>query len=85
MRNLLKRSGLSASKASQKLQQSLLFGEVLSNEIKQTVLERKNKRDSMRRILKETFGESVDQFTLQPPKQTTIDENFQLLHQKLSN
>ena len=64
MRNLLKRSGLSASKASQELQQSLLlsllFGEVLSNEIKQTVLERKNKRDSMRRVLKETFGESVD-------------------------
>ena len=60
MRNLLKRSGLSASKASQELQQSLLFGEVLSNEIKQTVLERKNERDSMRRVLKETFGESVD-------------------------
>ena len=33
------------------MQQSLLFEEVLSNKIKQTVLQRKNKRESTRRIV----------------------------------
>ena len=47
--NLLKQSGLSPNKASKELQQPLLLAEVTSVETKQTVLERKNKRESIRR------------------------------------
>ena len=48
---LLRSNGLSPSKTSRQLQKSLLFSEVVSREIKASVLERKNKRESIRRIL----------------------------------
>ena len=48
---LLRSNGLSPSKTSKQLKKSLLFSEVVSKEIKASVLERKNKRESIRRIL----------------------------------
>ena len=48
---LLRSNGLSPSKTSKQLKKSLLFSEVVSKEIKSSVLERKNKRESIRRIL----------------------------------
>ena len=84
--NLLKRSGLNPSKASKELQQSLLFADVLSNEIKQTVLERKSTIESIRRV---ASGDILRRCRLihfaASDKQITIDENFQLLHQKSLN
>ena len=48
---LLRSNGLNPSKTSKQLKKLLLFSEAVTKEIKASVLERKNKRESIRRIL----------------------------------
>ena len=52
---MLKRSGVSPSKASKEFQQSLLFAEALSNEIKQIVFLRKKKKETIRGVASGNF------------------------------
>ena len=49
--NIFRRGGLSPGKASRVIVKTLLFAEVVSEEIRASVLERKNNRESIRRLL----------------------------------
>ena len=74
----LRSNGLSPSKTSKQRKKSLLFSEVVSKEIKASVLERKNKMESIRRILSGKILRKyklINLLMMQQQKQAVIAEN----------
>ena len=62
--NILRRGGLSPGKASNYIVKTLLFAEVVSEEIRASVLERKNNGGSIRRLLRLLSGKILRKYKL---------------------